>query len=210
MCLVAFQKMFRKIFSNVWLCSWKYHRKHIFYLLLTFSRLPNKYIISFIPQNTNKTQKKIIKSGQTKVRSRLARSRLQSMHLTIAIDAFAVPMMSALRRPRCRWCRRTARCRWCHDLFFLSLSLSSIFQGRKSFEVKMETEMIFRCFGSEIQSTENAFQFDRIWSNNQTPHFPENHFRNQFEINSNAALNFLILHSFWWLVCSLIFLFLIC
>ena len=123
MCLVAFQKMFRKIFSNVWLCSWKYHRKHIFYLLLTFSRLPNKYIISFIPQNTNKTQKKIIKSGQTKVRSRLARSRLQSMHLTIAIDAFAVPMMSALRRPRCRWCRRTARCRWCHDLFFLSLSL---------------------------------------------------------------------------------------
>ena len=60
MCLVAFQKMFRKIFSGAWLCSWKYHRKHIFYLLLTFSRLPNKYIISFIPQykNTNKTQKK--------------------------------------------------------------------------------------------------------------------------------------------------------
>ena len=54
------------------------------------------------------------------------------------------------------------------DLFFLSpslflsLSLSSIFQGRKSFEVKMETEMIFRCFGSEIRSTGNAFQFDRI------------------------------------------------
>ena len=39
MCLVAFQKMFRKIFSNVWLCSWKYHRKHIFYLLLTFSHI---------------------------------------------------------------------------------------------------------------------------------------------------------------------------
>ena len=60
-CLVAFQKNFWKIFSNVWLCSWKYHRKHIFYLLLTFSQLPNKYIISFIPQyrNTNKTQKKI-------------------------------------------------------------------------------------------------------------------------------------------------------
>ena len=30
---------------------------------LTFSRLLNEYIISFIPQNTNKTQKKIIKSG---------------------------------------------------------------------------------------------------------------------------------------------------
>ena len=35
MCLVAFQK----IFSDVWLCSWKYHRKHILYLLLTFSRI---------------------------------------------------------------------------------------------------------------------------------------------------------------------------
>ena len=42
---------------------------------LTFSRLPNEYIISFIPQNTNKIQKKIIKSGKTKARSRSARSR---------------------------------------------------------------------------------------------------------------------------------------
>ena len=39
MCLVAFQKIFRKIFSDVWLCSWKYHRKHIFYLFLTFSHI---------------------------------------------------------------------------------------------------------------------------------------------------------------------------
>ena len=71
MCLVAFQKMFRKIFSGAWLCSWKYHRKHIFYLLLTFSRLPNKYIISFIPQykNTNKTQKKI-SSNPVKLREK--------------------------------------------------------------------------------------------------------------------------------------------
>ena len=37
--LVAFQKMFRKIFFGVWLYSWKYHRKHIFCLLLTFSHL---------------------------------------------------------------------------------------------------------------------------------------------------------------------------
>ena len=44
----------------------------------------------------------------------------------------------------------------------LSLSLSPIFQGRKLFEVKMETEMISRCFGSHFRSTENAFQFDRI------------------------------------------------
>ena len=44
----------------------------------------------------------------------------------------------------------------------LALSLSSIFQGQKSFEVKMETKMIFRCFGSHFRSTGNAFQFDQI------------------------------------------------
>ena len=45
---------------------------------LTFSRLPNEYIISFILQNKNKTQKKIIKSGQTKARSRSRSARLRS------------------------------------------------------------------------------------------------------------------------------------
>ena len=39
----------------------------------------------------------------------------------------------------------------------LSLSLSSIFQGRKSFEVKMKTEIIFCCFGSNFRSTGKAF-----------------------------------------------------
>ena len=72
--------MFRKIFSDVWLCSWKYYRKHIFYLLLTFSRLPNEYIISFIPKNTNKTQKKIIKSGQTKARLRSTLRAIEASH----------------------------------------------------------------------------------------------------------------------------------
>ena len=48
---------------------------------LSFSRLLNEYIISFIPQNTNKTQKKIIKSGHF---ARLwSRSKLHA----IAIDA---------------------------------------------------------------------------------------------------------------------------
>ena len=116
MCLVVFQKMFRKIFSDVWLCSWKYHRKHIFYLLLTFShisRLPNNYIISLIPQNTNKTQKKLI--GE----------------IAIAIDAIVIgavrtsrdcdrdQRVRAMRRSRsredqsgdCDQCYRTSR--WC-------------------------------------------------------------------------------------------------
>ena len=147
MCLVAFQKMFRKIFSDVWWCSWKYHRKHIFYLLLAFSRLPNDYIISFIPQNTNKTQKKIIKSEQTKARSRSARSQSarsrsqseRSAHraIAIAIDAFT----QCVDRDRAKIEAEIAIAiaigdvnvgrRWCRDRFFLSpplfLSLSLLF-----------------------------------------------------------------------------------
>ena len=76
----------KKIFSCVWLHFKKCFEKYFLMFgcvlentientfstccshFLTFYRLPNEYI--FIPQNTNKTQKKIIKSGQTKVRSR--------------------------------------------------------------------------------------------------------------------------------------------
>ena len=54
--------------------------------------------------------------------------------------------------------------------------------------MKIETEMIFLRFGSEIRSTGNGFQFDRIWSSNQTPHISEMNFRDQFEVNSNATL----------------------
>ena len=48
--------MLWKIFSSVWLYSWKYYRKHIFYLLLIFSQLLNKYIISFLSPQTQKKQ----------------------------------------------------------------------------------------------------------------------------------------------------------
>ena len=59
-CLVAFQKMFWKIFSGVWLCSWKYRRKHIFYLLLTFSHIFStaKQIYNIIPQYRNTKETK--------------------------------------------------------------------------------------------------------------------------------------------------------
>ena len=62
---------------------------------------------------------------------------------------------------RSEWCDRLTSMRSsCSDvgnLLALSLSLSPIFQGRKSFEVKMKTEIIFRCFGSNFWSTGNAF-----------------------------------------------------
>ena len=80
MCLVAFQKLFWKIFSDVWLCSWKYHRKHIFYLLLTFSHIfsTTKQIYNIIPQYRNKKEikprkKKFIKSGQIERRRKRER-----------------------------------------------------------------------------------------------------------------------------------------
>ena len=204
----------RKMFSCVWLHFKKCFEKYFLMFgcvlentientfstccshFLIFSWSPNEYIISFIPQNTNKTLEKIIKSGQTKARSQSARlrsARSQSVQST---------------HSRCRWCRHRA-VRDAGDVGTVpsampmmsadgavpvmsrsllsfsppSLSLSSIFQGRMSFKVKMETEIIFRCLGFEIRSTRNAFQFDRIWSNNQTLYFSENHFRNQFEVN---------------------------
>ena len=73
--------MLWKIFFGVWLCCWKYHRKHIFYLLLTFSHifLAAKQIYNFIPQsrNTNKTQKKkfIIRLQLGLTRGEIARQR---------------------------------------------------------------------------------------------------------------------------------------
>ena len=101
----------KKIFSCVWLhfkkCFGKYFLmfgcvlentlENTFYTFcsyfLTFSRLPNEYIISFIPQNTNKTQKKIIKSRQ-KVRSqsgdRDLYQRLRSRSRSIAISEIAI------------------------------------------------------------------------------------------------------------------------
>ena len=113
MCLVAFQKMFRKIFSDVWLCSWKYHRKHIFYLLLTFSHifLVTKRIYNIIHSSKHKQN-----PGKN--------HQIRTNEGEIAIDSFVVLVMSAPLRSWCRWCRRTARCRWCRDLFFLSPSLS--------------------------------------------------------------------------------------
>ena len=70
MCLFAFQKMFWKIFSDVWLCSWKYHRKHIFYLLLTFSHifLVTKRIHNIIHSSKHKQNPKKKSSNSDKRR----------------------------------------------------------------------------------------------------------------------------------------------
>ena len=91
-CLVVFGKILWKIFSGVWLCCWKYHRKYIFYILLTFSQIFSaaKQIYNFIPQsrNTNNTQKKkfIIRLRLGSTTGEIARSRLGSTTGEIAIE----------------------------------------------------------------------------------------------------------------------------
>ena len=135
---------------------------------LTFSRLPNEYIISFIPQNTKKKPKKKNHQIRTlreiaigaKARSRSAQSVLRAKRRSRSkLRAIGtVPVMSADNIGELGFGRSLLSLL----SLSLSLSLSPIFQGWKSFEVKMETEMIFRCFGSHFRSTGNAFQFDRI------------------------------------------------
>ena len=150
MCLVAFQKMFRKIFSDVWLCSWKYHRKHIFYLLLTFShifsvtkRIYNIIYFSKYKQNQEKNHQIQTNDRRDRDRSgqRFAQSR--SHEALIAIGAFARCVNRAkidssgedrsVNRDRdwgycgSRWCQRTMMSRSILSFslsFSLSLSLS--------------------------------------------------------------------------------------
>ena len=114
MCLVAFQKNFRKIFSNVWLYSWKYHKKHIFYLLLTFSQLPNKHMMSFIPKNSNKTQKDSIFSrwDRDRDRDRSDLDRRDAIAITIGAISWSQSYRSRSRDcDRDRAKRRSARSR---------------------------------------------------------------------------------------------------
>ena len=130
MCLVAFQKMFRKIFSDVWLCSWKYHRKYIFYLLLTFFHIfsVTKRIHNIIHSSKHKQnpEKKIIKSGQT-VRSRSRSTPIGAVPVitrwclghSLITPIGAVPVITPIVLSLSRWV-----CFVHVGFFFLWLSLS--------------------------------------------------------------------------------------
>ena len=68
------------------------------------------------------------------------------------------------------------------------LSLSLLFSwGGSDLKWKWEQKLFSTPLNLILRSNWNHFQFDRIFSNSQTSHFPENHFRNQFEVDSNAA-----------------------
>ena len=144
MCLIAFQKMFRKIFFDVWLRSWKYHRKHIFYLLLIFSHIFSvaKRIYNIIHSSIQKHKQNPEKNHQirtlraiaisAKARSRLVRcfawSRLARCFARLrSRSRSTLCAIPTLRNLGGRFRRTISAIEALDDLgelFFLSLSLS--------------------------------------------------------------------------------------
>ena len=114
MCLVAFQNIFRKIFSGVWKRSWKTRRKR-----------QN-------PEKSGHTQKNTARSRNRRhdLGSRSERTVLREIAISRSVD-----------RERCFVRDHATRSR------ILSLSRSPFVrpQFRKSFEVKIGTEMNFCC-----------------------------------------------------------------
>ena len=83
---------------------------------------------------------------------------------------------------------------WCDLSSVLSLSLSLLFSwGGSDLKWKWERKLFSAPLNLILRSNWNHFQFDRIFSNSQTFPFPENHFWNQFEVDSNTALELEIL-----------------
>ena len=130
--------------------SWKYHRKHIFYLLLTFSHIFSvaKRIYNIVHSSKHKQNPEKNHQIRTlraiaisaKARSRSAWSALRTITIEASHDrdwSFA-----RSRSTRCRWCRRTISASSALDdlysLFFLSHSLSLLRVTRKWFEGKMK------------------------------------------------------------------------
>ena len=127
MCLVAFQKFFRKIFSDVWLYSWKYNRKHIFYLLLTFSQLPNKHIMSFIPKNTNKTQKR--SHFLDEIAIMIAIGAISIGEIAIAISPISIAIDADRRSSSDQWDRDRGASVWIVPFGSVCGSEQSSFEG---------------------------------------------------------------------------------
>ena len=227
----------RKMFSCVWLHFKKCFEKYFLVFgcvfentienkfstccsnFLTFSRLPNEYIISFISQyrNTNKTQKKNhqirsnwekkeereatgfdegLRSARCFARSRSARRQDRDWRgASQDRDRRGVSRDCDQRgASRDRDRRRDLSpfgCLW----VVLSLSLSPFARlwaplfARLSSESegKIKTEIILQDQRTHFTVNGSYFPFYPIFRTNQTPTFPENHFRNQFEAKTNGA-----------------------
>ena len=161
---------------------------------LTFSQLPNKHIMSFIPKNSNKTQYFL---GEIAIG---------------AISPISMIAIDADRRDRDRDRRRSALFRWparsrswCVGVdrsVWLGVWVGAVKlwerqcvcergvrvrERKKRFEVKIRTKNDFSRFWLNFWSNWKYFQFDRIYHANQTPYFPENDFRISFSVKTNGA-----------------------
>ena len=79
----------------------------------------------------------------------------------------------------------------CSDkaIFLLFLSLSLLFsKAENRLKWKWKRKSFSTVLAIFYGQPGNGFQFDPIWSNNQTLTFPENQFWNQFEAKTNGAL----------------------
>ena len=159
-CLVAFQKMLWKIFYGVWLYSWKYYRKHIFYLLLIFSHIfsSSKQIYNIISKST--TQKK---QNQRKKNHQIRSNWGAIAEVRLAVCGFAVWLVGAIgavrlvvrgfavRRSRvwqswAFWVRRSRR--WCDDLGFSVFAISLCVCACESF---LSLFLSLRIFGNDLK-----------------------------------------------------------
>ena len=174
----------------------------------TFSQLPNKHIMSFIPKNSNKTQKDKSISRWDRDRDRRdldQRDRDRNLaNREIAIDADQRDCDRDRRRSvQFRWPARSRS--WCVGVGGFGAvkawrrneglteqcvceRLVRVREGRKPIEVKITTETNFSRFWLIFRLNWKCFQFDRILQHNQTRDFPEIDFRKSISVETNGAL----------------------
>ena len=134
--------------------------------------------MSFIPKNSNKTQKDSIFSRWDRDRDRRRSAqfrwpaRSQSWCVGVDRSVWLGVWVGAVKvwQRQCV-CERLVRVR----------------ERRKSFEVKITTKNDFNRIWLNFWSNWKHFQFDRILHTNQTPYFPENDFRKSFSVKTNGA-----------------------
>ena len=191
MCLVVFQKIFRKIFSSVWkmLQGKRQNQKNKHSTQIdACDRLASTAI------DGAKCGSQSARRWDRDQRRDLAKRRSRSRE---------APRWSrsARRRVRNLWSRSTALvlvngANWSLDVrtaltgslspscaLALSLSLSL----RNSFEVKIGMEIHFRSQSLFFWVNGNQFPENSIFRTNQTPAFPEKHFRKWFSPKTNTA-----------------------
>ena len=104
---------------------------------LTFSQLPNEYIISFIPKNTNKTQKRSHFLGEIAIARSVDCDRARSRSRLTPIGAITV-IMIAIDADRSLSLALSV-----HGFFlYVALSLFCAFSGNR-LKVKQQCKMIF-------------------------------------------------------------------